>query len=899
MVKKFGNNFQEKEENSSHFHQKEDFKASKLSWNIQALSYSIIYLVNFTPIRHDMKQKMPNTSKSSDVYTNTNKYNKNIFTSTLLLLYFGVHFIPNLGSIDVLGPQWLFLGIVNVIILAFLAYKKDQYEEAFTHIIKQPFSLLFIFLFAWSGFSMFFSINVIESWVCYVRFFVTLVAFINISVLLYKRLAFYHWIGIALSFILLFDAIVCLNTYISNPNDLSIDSLIRSINRNSGHKNILAAGMVIKLPFIFFCLYKGNFIERIFHMLSLTLGITVIFILNARAAYLSLAIISMLYFFGTIFMMVKTKTYEQHLFRVAYLAAPLLIAFFLAQSLLPKQELSVETQNLAAPTSASIQAQDEGKDIKTKAVYSDVVSRFTSISASSGSDSYRFMLWGHAWKYIAENPFMGCGYGNWKLASIPYEKEFIDDLFIPAHAHNDFLEFTAETGIIGGLAYLGLFVLLSILTFKTVRSPKTTETNRLIAIASFLSLIVYGVDAGLNFPIERPTMQMFLAFITAINLNSHFGFENREDSKESSDTTRKKLPGFGLYIMGAFLLLIPTLYILFSTNKSLQVQMKVIPDMKNEPMQIPLSEVQNAFPSIPNLTSSAQPIEGIVARYYSENKKYDEALFLLRKSINDNPYIYYNQFLMANLFYTIGNLDSAKYYAEIAYANRPRANTYYQTLVAIHAYRRDTASITQAFRTYTKYRNEPFAWNLYISGLLNALQRGTPQLVQLADSALKIFDPKGNNPANEQDYAILLKRKEEVVNNLNFTGTVAASPQETAALIEKATLVYNEGVAAFSKQDYKTAAAKFVQAAKINAFNYAIYENAGVSYFNLKDYRKAIVYFDKVISLNISKDGKSEFFKGVSLINLGNKEAGCKILQVAKSKNYAEANNIIAQYCNQ
>lgn len=845
-----------------------------------------------------MKQKMPNTSKSNDLYINTNKHNKNVFTPALLLLYFGVHFIPTLGSIDVLGPQWLFLGIVDVITLAYLAYKKDQFEEAFKHIIKHPFSLLFIFLFAWSGFSMFFSINVIESWVCYVRFFVTLVAFINISVLLYKRLSFYHWIGIALSFILFFDAIVCLNTYISNPNDLSIDSLIRSINRNSGHKNILAASMVIKLPFIFFGLYKGNFVERIFHMLSLTLGITVIFILNARAAYLSLAIIVILYFAGTIFMMVKTKAYELHLFRVAYLAAPLLISFFLAQSLLPHQELSVETQNLAAPTSATIQAQDEGKDVKTKAVYSDVVSRFTSIAPSNGNDSYRFMLWGHAWTYIAENPFMGCGYGNWKLASIPYEKEFIDDLFIPAHAHNDFLEFTAETGIVGGLSYLGLFVLLSILTFKTIASTKTSETNRLIAIASFLSLLVYGVDAGLNFPIERPTMQMFLAAITAINLNSHFSFDGSESSQGLNKTKSKKLLGFALYIIGTFLLLIPTLYILFLTNKSLQVQMRVIPDMKNEPMQIPLSEVQNAFPSIPNLTSSAQPIEGILGRYYSENKKYDEALYLLRKSVNDNPYIYYNQFLMANLFYTTGNYDSAKHYGEVAFSNRPRANTYYQTLIAIHAKRRDTASITQTFKTYSKYRNEPFAWSLYISGLLNALQRGTPQLVQIADSALKIFDPKGNNPANEQDYATLQKRKEEVVSNLNFTGTVAASPEETAALIEKATLIYNEGVAAFSKQDYKTAAAKFVQAAKVNAFNYAIYENAGVSYFNLKDYRKAIVYFDKVIALNISKDGKSEFFKGVSLINLGNKEAGCKILQVAKAKNYMEANNIIAQYCN-
>jgi len=353
-----------------------------------------------------------------------------------------------------------------------------------------------------------------------------------------------------------------------------------------------------------------------------------------------------------------------------------------------------------------------------------------------------------------------------------------------------------------------------------------------------------------------------------------------------------------LYGIITILMLLPATYITYLTYISLKGQLRVVPDLKNEPMSIPLAEVKTMFPPIPNLTSSSQPIEAILGRYHSENQQYDEALRLLRKSIPYNPHIYYSQFLMANVFFTTNQMDSAKYYAELAYYNKPRANTYYQTLVAVHAKRRDTAGVAKAFRTYTKYRNEPFAWNLYLMGMLNAQQRATPELLKLADSALTLFDPKGKRPASEADYANLLKRKQEITSNLNFAGAVGNSAEQNAATLQKATQIYNEGVAAFAKQDYQTAAAKFVRAAEINAFNYAIYENAGVSYFNMKQYRRAIYYFDKVIALKITNDGKSEFFKGVSHINLGEKEVGCQTLQISKSKNYADANNIIVQYCN-
>ncbi len=809
--------------------------------------------------------------------TNTKTEHKSSWIPLIIVgLYMAVHFINNMNSIDVMGPQWLYLSLLDIAVVMYIWARKDLYKDVIVTIFRQLYSKLYLSLFLLAGLSIFFAMNQVEAWVCFVRFIITVIAFFNLAVLFVHQQGSFILICRLLAAVLLIESIQYFNKLFDGISETSLGALINSLNGNTGNKNIFAASLVIKIPFVLYALYHAKLVERIFHILALTLGIATIFMASARASYVSLILVSII-FLG--FVLVKFRAHkkaDQLLLQSAYLLLPLLSAFFITQA--------INTQV------TTLQESNSGR-------YGSVIGNISSIALTNDASSYRFKLWEHAFDYIAENPLMGCGYGNWKLASIPYEKEYIDDLNVPAHAHNDFLEHAAELGLLGGLLYLSLYVCLFFCTIKTLRSAATEQT-KLIALFSFMALIVYAVDAGLNFPIERAIMQVFFACVTAINLGTYIKGRQEVQVNDTEPTVIKNFTlAHPLYGIITILMLLPATYITYLTYISLKGQLRVVPDLKNEPMSIPLAEVKTMFPPIPNLTSSSQPIEAILGRYHSENKQYDEALRLFRKSIPHNPHIYYSQFLMANVFFNTNQMDSAKYYAELAYYNKPRANTYYQTLVAVHAKRRDTAGVGKAFRTYTKYRNEPFAWNLYLMGLLNAQQRATPELLKLADSALTLFDPKGNRPASQADYANLLKRKEEITSNLNFAGPLGNNAEQNAATLQKATQIYNEGVAAFAKQDYQTAAAKFVRAAQINAFNYAIYENAGVSYFNMKQYRKAIYYFDKVIALKITNDGKSEFFKGVSHINLGEKEIGCQTLQVSKSKNYADANNIIVQYC--
>jgi len=97
--------------------------------------------------------------------------------------------------------------------------------------------------------------------------------------------------------------------------------------------------------------------------------------------------------------------------------------------------------------------------------YGTVTKRIGDITVASEENS-RLRLWKNAIDYSIHHPLIGCGYGNWKLASIPYEIFHTTELFVPYHAHNDFFEMFADLGLLGGLSFALLFLLVPIITFS-------------------------------------------------------------------------------------------------------------------------------------------------------------------------------------------------------------------------------------------------------------------------------------------------------------------------------------------------------------------------------------------------------------------------------------------------
>lgn len=791
-----------------------------------------------------------------------------VFPVTASLLYFVVHFLPDFGAYDGFGPQWMYITIIDMLVLGGILILKGQYISTLKSLFGNVFTHLFLLFVFVAGVSVFFSINPTEGWVCYVRLLATIIAFCNLGILFLNRPRLLKPLAQILSLILLAESMLTLRQLFQGLDEMKFFSdVVLTLSGYAGNKNILAAGIIIKIPFVVYCIFYSRSFGKLFYSIVFMLGIFTLFILNARASYLSLLLIMTCTIFISVIQYFQQKNLNELLSKITFILLPLVITFF--------------ASNIFITNAKNLRNEQGG--------YGTVAERLNTVTVLNGEATQgRFTLWAHAIDYSAKHPLVGCGYGNWKIASIPYLKNITNDLTIAVHAHNDFVETFAELGIAGGLIYLGMFFYILLFTIKTFRSDAGGDLKSL-SLFSFLAFIAYSVDAFFNFPGERPISQVFFAFLTALNVTAYIGWQPKKSEKTNQTAYFKPLYG-----LVCFLLLIPSLYITYLTYKSLIVQRSVMADLKNEPLKLNWKDVLPSFPPIPNLCATGQPIDAIKGRYLSEAGKYDDALVLLDKGQTANPVIGYSEFLKAGLYFKQGKFDSASRNALVAYYTRPRANTYYQTLIAVMAKTKDTANIQKAFETYIKYRNEVFPWNLYLIGMLNAKDgKADAKLLAMADSAIQHFK-------NDSTAKVLLDRKREILLNMNQ----AAAAQSSGVVINYAAAqqYYNEAVRVFGsgqkgKEDLSKAGNLFMKSYNTNPSNWVALENAGISYFNNMEYPKAISLFEKEIGLGVSTSGKPEFFMGVALVNTGQKDKGCPLLREASKKGYKEADAAIQKAC--
>jgi O-antigen ligase len=799
------------------------------------------------------------------------------------LLYSSVHAIPDFGAYDAMGPQWFSMVLIDIAGILYIVSQPQLFRDAWDKTGINLFVILYTLFFIVSGLSIIASINPTEGWVCFARLTATFGAFFVFLVLLFDKP---DLIGIIAQLLGLILAAECLNEiriFMANESSQDLIGLIKDIKSVAGNKNIFSAGLVTKIPFVLYCIHKQKLTGKILNTVILGVGIFTVFLTNARAAYLSLSLIILLYFLFCLYLFRQEKNKQALTSRAGLVFLALVAAFGMSQ---------LELNNAKYQTNYT-----GNKDFGT------VTDRFSMIAETKDeSNAVRFRLWAHAADYTLKHPLYGCGYGNWKIASIPYQRTITNDLFVPIHAHNDFIETFAELGLPGGLLYLSMFACLTLFACVVIFS-KAAEQIRLTAFFALLALVAYAVDAFFNFPTERPINQYFFALISAIIVTNFIyakadiRFWKKKEPQTESGVPPPSPPLLSLpaFAAACILTLIPATYITYQDYKSLVVQKTVLGDIMNEPLKLDWKEVVPSFPSIPNLAATAQAVEAIKARYIYEagaalhdTNMYRQALHMLDKGREANPLVGYSEFLKAGVYFRMGKLDSALINAKIAFETRPRARTYYQTLLAIQASVKDSTGIQKAFDEFNKYRPMAFGWNLYLIAMLQAKGHGTPELLRLADTAIRRFANEGTPEVKE-----LPKRRQDIINTMNVVVPAAADPAASQRLTEMLQQYISQGAAAFgsgdpTKNDLAKAAGYFIKASQLVPDNYTYYENTAMCYFNMHDFKKAIYYFDKSLATGRSADGKSEFFKGVALINLGKQDEGCGLLKISKAKGYKE-----------
>ena len=139
-----------------------------------------------------------------------------------------------------------------------------------------------------------------------------------------------------------------------------------------------------------------------------------------------------------------------------------------------------------------------------------------------------------------------------------------------------------------------------------------------------------------------------------------------------------------------------TCYISYLTFKSFRYQFLITLDNNSGEFSLSKAQVDD-IPSIPNIGITTLPIESLKAKYYIFNGDFSKGIELLKKGSSVNPYIFYSDFLLANYYFQLKEIDSAISYAKKAVYGWPKSLQHYELYSKILAVKKDTLAILDMY----------------------------------------------------------------------------------------------------------------------------------------------------------------------------------------------------------
>ena len=746
----------------------------------------------------------------------------------LLILYIITGSLSNYGAIDILAPQWIYLGAINILSCLYFLFTPNALNTAFRPLFKSVFIYVYLFYIVWNLLSYFYAINPVETLINLPRVGNTFFAIFFSYFLIYNLPNKFFFVSRLFLFFLIAELAAYYNDFATvYPKE---GLRVIAIKGFAGNKNITAASIAFKLPFALYLLHSiRHSLYRFCLSIVLFGGVLAISLIEARAAILSTIVVFFLFLLFQIYLLViKHYTLKKGVLNIVLTIIPYLIAMLF---------------NIGITNTAN------------KGTITETVGR---IAFTEESSNGRFQYWGDALDYVLKNPILASGLGNWKIASISEGKEHISGYTVPYHAHNDFIHVFTETGIPGGLAYLSIFACLTLYLFLLLyRKYKAQGILELQYFFLLLPLIVYGLDAGLNFPVARPLMQSSLAIFAGLILGLYLDQKHQGDAPQPIKVSLHRISLS--FILVALILGISVHFISYI---SLTKQGQLLYEFNNAQYNMTRAQLDDISHDFPNLTETAMPIKSMKARYYYLQGNKEEAYQMIEEGAKDNPQIYFSENLKAQFLFQEGKLDSSYVYAKKAFEglpnNMPHYDMYMKTLVA----KRDLTTIDQTFEKMLSLAgNQKIIWTIYIRSLAQTRSLGDPFAMDKAASAYQLF-PKDETIFSL--YRMLTYGQQRMI--------------EAENLNQQASTLYNN-------KEFIAAATLFQQAFDKDPLQHTYSLNAGLGYYEAKQYEKAIQLFDLALtSKNEDTKERALRYKGLSLFAGGRGPEACAVFLRLRNK---------------
>ena len=183
------------------------------------------------------------------------------------------------------------------------------------------------------------------------------------------------------------------------------------------------------------------------------------------------------------------------------------------------------------------------------------LSRFSNLPSADTADS-RFTIWGMAFRAMNERPLLGVGQENFNyIFNQRYESKLYSHEAWFDRAHNIYVEWFAVGGILGGLAYLSLFVVLlySIWNRRVLKDRVLKEWSVIEKSVLTGAIAAYAVHNFFVFD-NLISLIIFFAILAIVHLHYVEGYEGTKLNKvETGQDPMKLALSIGVCVLAIFI----------------------------------------------------------------------------------------------------------------------------------------------------------------------------------------------------------------------------------------------------------------------------------------------------------------------------------------------------------
>jgi O-antigen ligase len=546
------------------------------------------------------------------------------------------------------------------------------------------------------------------------RVLLLVILFINIGLQLKYKLVQLNklWIGfilmvISVQSLAIYQVFETINTYGKLSGHLD---LIKSTYAN---KNLLSIFLFLTLPFVLFL--SSNKRQKHLSYAIATISFLLMSLLKTRSVLIGWGLAFTLYFI-LYFIYAKSDSIKK---KVYYLGISLAIS-------LTSYLIAISIQNIK---------------ISTKYNFENVISANTELLSNKHTLETRLKIWKSTSLLIKENFWLGIGPGNWQFNLSKYGlnqfdvPEIRNGITTFQRPHNDFLWIFSETGFVGILSYILIYVVTIYSIIKLLRNEKDDIKKQQILMAFLSAMFGFSIIQFFDFPLERTELMMIFFIVI-----SYINFEHNKNQKVSSKISINYIYINLFSLALIFLIISRRLNGEFHTHKMIEYH------HKNEWTSM-IKEANLAESYFYKVDPTSIPLNWYKGVAYFTTANPTEAFQEFSTAIKMSPYNIHILNNLASTYESKGEHDSAICYYNKALAISPN---FEESLLNLSAVYYNQNNIEKAFQTIKQvnYKSaNPKYLNSYLPAILtswcknfSSLNPNNIQLNELNNNSNKLIE---------------------------------------------------------------------------------------------------------------------------------------------------------------